>query len=93
MDIDEPLEAAAARELEEETSLSGVQLTQLHTYGDPGRDPRGRVISVAFCAQLPAGDMEKIMPGSDAAQVRWFPISQLPQLAFDHREIIQDSLA
>lgn len=93
VDIDETLEAAAARELEEETGLRGVQLTQLRTYGDPGRDPRGRVISVVYCGELPAGKLEQGLPGSDAAQVRWFPISELPLLAFDHLEIIQESLA
>lgn len=93
VDIDETLEAAAARELEEETGLRGVQITQLRTYGDPGRDPRGRVISVVYCGELPAGKLEQGLPGSDAAQVRWFPISELPLLAFDHLEIIQESLA
>lgn len=93
VDIDETLKAAAARELEEETGLRGVQLTQLRTYGDPGRDPRGRVISVVYCGELPAGKLEQGLPGSDAAQVRWFPISELPLLAFDHLEIIQESLA
>src|SRR5436305_4241303 len=56
VDMDEPLEAAARRELREETGLSAGELTQLHTFGDPGRDPRGRTISVVFLAEVdPAG--------------------------------------
>lgn len=83
----ESLEAAAARELEEETGVRNAYLEQLYTYGDPGRDPRGWVVSVAYFALIPAGQAIRRQAGSDAAQARWFPISDLPQLAFDHGEI------
>ena len=88
VDMDETLEQAAARELEEETGLRGVALEQCHTFGDPGRDPRGRSVSVAFAAEV---DWRKHRPrgGDDAAQARWFPVDALPSLAFDHRDIVE----
>lgn len=93
VDIDEPLNQAAARELEEETGVRGVYLEQLYTYGDPDRDPRGRIVTVAYIAFIPIG--EEIHPegGDDADQARWFSVNELPDLAFDHAKIITDALS
>ena len=92
VNMEESLESAAARELAEETSIEGVELEQFHTYGDPQRDPRGRVVSVAYCTYLPPEPSISIREGGDAKQVRWFPMTDLPDLAFDHSKIIQDAL-
>jgi 8-oxo-dGTP diphosphatase len=88
LDIDEDLEHCAARELEEETGVSGVYLEQLYTFGRPGRDPRERVISVAYYALVPAERLS-LRAASDAAEAAWFPIADLPPLAFDHDEVIR----
>ncbi len=91
--IDESLEAAALRELKEETGLEGdFYLEQLYTYGDPRRDPRERVVSVAYFALVPGDYTLKSAPASDAAEARWFPIHDLPPLAFDHAAIIRYAL-
>lgn len=86
--IDEQLEDCALRELEEETGVSGVYLEQLRTYGALGRDPRERVISVAYYALAPSERLA-LKAASDAAAASWFPTSDLPPLAFDHAEIIR----
>jgi len=86
VEIDEPLEHAARRELEEETGLTGVELTQLRTFGTPGRDPRGRTVSVVFLATVKGRPGPQA--GSDAAEARWFPLDALPPVAFDHAEVI-----
>ncbi len=86
--IEESLEEAAARELCEETGLAEAYLEQLYTYGDPDRDPRGRVVTVAYFALIPADATVRLEGGSDASQARWFPLENLPVLAFDHRDII-----
>lgn len=83
---DEPLEAAALRELYEETGVRNVFLEQLYTFGEPKRDPRGRVITVAYYALI-ASDKCSLVAGADAAEARWFCASDLPPLAFDHRSI------
>jgi 8-oxo-dGTP diphosphatase len=85
--IDEPLETAAERELAEETGLTGVALRQLHTFGDPGRDPRGRSISVVYWGEAPAD--AAVMGGDDAAEAGWFPLDALPPLAFDHAKVVE----
>ena len=82
VDQDEPLEAAAARELKEETGLSGILLTQMHTFGNPGRDPRGHTVSVIYVGYLPVGANAR--PGDDATEIGWFNLKTLPELAFDH---------
>jgi 8-oxo-dGTP diphosphatase len=82
----ESLERAAVRELKEETGVHDVFLEQLYSFGEPRRDPRGRVVSVAYYALIP-GD-RKLKAGSDAAVAGWFPVSKLPPLAFDHRRIV-----
>ena len=66
-------------------------LVQVHTYGDQGRDPRGRVISVAHTALLAGSAELPLRAGSDAAAAGWFPTADLPELAFDHQQIIQDA--
>jgi len=88
----ESLEQAATRELEEETGIQNVYLEQLYTYGDPERDPRGRVVTVAYYALIPAGALVRSEGGSDSSQARWFPINELPELAFDHAEIVTYAL-
>lgn len=87
---DEPLESAARRELREETSVEPEQLEQLHTFGDPGRDPRGWTISVTYLARLGATETRALKPeaGSDAGAVHWFPLDDPPPLAFDHADIL-----
>ena len=92
VNMEESLEMAAARELAEETGLSDCTLEQVHTYGDPRRDPRGRVISVAYCAFLASEQTVSIQEGSDASQARWFPVDEHPSLAFDHSKILADAL-
>ena len=86
VNIDEDLEDAALRELQEETGLCDVLVSQLHTFGKPDRDPRERVISIVFYAVI--DDEPKLTPGSDAADASWFDVDALPELAFDHAEII-----
>lgn len=88
VDIDEDLELGAARELAEETGVEGLYLEQLGTFGAPGRDPRERVISVAYLALAPETKLA-VRAGDDAAAADWFPVKALPPLAFDHAEIIE----
>jgi 8-oxo-dGTP diphosphatase len=92
IEMDESLEKAALRELKEETDVGGdVYLEQLYTYGDPDRDPRGRVITVAYFAVVPPTALHP-HPGDDAAEARWWPVNELPPLAFDHDEILPYAL-
>lgn len=89
VDIDEELQDAVTRELEEETGLTGVRLEQVYTFGTCGRDPRGRVISVIFMGIVTEGNT-KVKAGDDAAKAQWFDIEKLPEdLAFDHSEVIK----
>lgn len=90
--MDETLEEAANRELSEETGIQEAYLEQLYTYGEPQRDPRGRVVSVAYFALIPADAPVRSEGGSDTSQARWFPIDDLPTLAFDHNEIVAYAL-
>jgi 8-oxo-dGTP diphosphatase len=78
---------AAKRELLEETSVTASVLHEVGTFGMPSRDPRGWVVSVAFLAFVPASTEPRA--GDDARQARWFPLDQLPELAFDHTLIIE----
>jgi 8-oxo-dGTP diphosphatase len=86
--IDESLEAAALRELEEETGVRDVYIEQLYTFGDPDRDPRTRVITVAYFALVPETRLPALRPGDDAADAGWWSMYDLPQLAFDHKDIL-----
>ena len=92
VELDENLEDAAARELEEETNVKDIFLKKLHAYGDVGRDPRGRVITIAFLALID-GQKVKLSASTDAALAKWQPVYELPELAFDHKKIIDDALA
>ena len=85
--IDESLEETAVRALADETGVEDVYTEQLYTFGKPGRDPRTRVITVAYFALVPH-DAIHHKAGRDASETGWFTISQLPPLAFDHAEII-----
>ncbi|HPR33566.1 MAG TPA: NUDIX hydrolase [Prolixibacteraceae bacterium] len=87
VDIDEDLPEACARELKEETGITGLFLQQFATFGRPGRDPRGRTISVVFWAFVP--EKLRVTAGDDAARAKWFMIENLPELAFDHEQIIE----
>ncbi len=89
--MDESLEEAAARELEEETGVSDVYIEQLFTFGEPDRDPRTRVITVAYFALVPYGAIQH-RPGDDATETSWFSVFELPELAFDHGTIIDYAL-
>ncbi len=87
IELDEELEDAAVRELEEETGLTGVDLEQMRTFGTIGRDPRGRQITIVFMGIAEKG-RNKIKAGDDAAKARWFDIDKLPEnMAFDHEEV------
>ena len=88
VDMKEGLEAAALRELEEETNVKDVFIEQLYTFGAPKRDPRGRVITVAYYALVNLSD-HPVMARSDARNVKWFEVEQLPSLAFDHQKIME----
>jgi 8-oxo-dGTP diphosphatase len=87
VDMDEPLEAAARRELQEETGVQAGELEQLQTFGDPGRDPRGRTISVVYLARVDPGQVNP-EAADDAAEVGWHRLRQPPPLAFDHARIL-----
>lgn len=84
----EPLEAAARRELREETGLSVDNLVQIGTYGDPGRDPRGWTVSVVFLARVEESAAYAVA-ADDAAAASWYPLDALPPLAFDHARILK----
>jgi len=87
IEMEETLEASARRELREETGLEVGDLIQLQTFGDPGRDPRGRTISVVFLAQVDPSQL-KPQAADDAAAVGWHPLRKPPPLAFDHDKIL-----
>lgn len=91
VNAEETLKEAALRELEEETGVKDVFVEQLFTFGDPGRDPRGRVISVAYYALVNLGEYE-LTASSDASRAEWFEINSLPKLAFDHLRIFETAL-
>ena len=90
MNIDETTEAAAKRELQEETGLVVDSVEQIGAYSKVDRDPRERVITVAYYTVLDS--VKDVCGQDDAKQARWFSIKQLPKLAFDHEEILQKAL-
>ena len=91
VDYGEDIEAAAPRELAEETGLTGVPLEQFRTYGRPDRDPRGHTVSVVYVGQV-VGPPPPVCGGDDAARAAWFPVDALPELAFDHATIVAQVL-
>jgi 8-oxo-dGTP diphosphatase len=90
VNLDESLEQAARRELLEETNVKEIFLQQLGAYGDVHRDPRGRVVSVAFLAFI--SPEQRLVASSDALRAQWHPADALPTLAFDHKHIVDDAL-
>jgi 8-oxo-dGTP diphosphatase len=84
---DESLDQAAVRELREETGVDQVYLEQLYSFGDPKRDPRGRIIAVAYYALVP--HTQSLHAGTDAADAAWFAVGEVPPLAFDHGKIVE----
>ena len=89
VNIDESAEETAIRELYEETGLEITQIEQLKAYTSPDRDPRERVITIVFIAE---SKIKKVKGGDDAKEAKWFDISNLPDLAFDHEKILKDAL-
>jgi 8-oxo-dGTP diphosphatase len=89
--VNETLEQAAARELREETGLSDIFLEQLYTFGDLQRDPRERVVTVAYYALVNLAGHD-VHASTDARNAAWFPITELPELAFDHQHIVNVAL-
>ncbi|MBL6448685.1 NUDIX hydrolase [Fulvivirga sp. 29W222] len=90
---DEDLNIAAARELEEETGLNlpPEDFVQLGAWGKPGRDPRGRTVTVAFMIKADMSGQE-VNAADDAKAVKWWPVADLPTLAFDHHDILEEAL-
>ena len=91
VDMDETLEESAHRELKEETGLGGLTLHQLHAFSDPDRDPRGRVITVAFYG-IAGKDHGGVKGSDDAEEANWFRLDDIPPLAFDHEVILRKAL-
>ncbi|WP_164012193.1 NUDIX hydrolase [Pyxidicoccus trucidator] len=89
--MDEALDVAARRELEEEAGIRPVHMEQLYTFGEPGRDPRGRVITVAYFALVKLSD-HKLHAATDAREAAWFSVWDTPKLAFDHADILATAL-
>jgi 8-oxo-dGTP diphosphatase len=85
--MDETLDEAARRELEEETGAKNVFLEQLYTFGDVNRDPRDRVVTVAYYALVKLSE-HKVRAATDSRDAAWFAASDIPKLAFDHERIL-----
>ncbi len=92
MEMDETIEHCAVRELEEETGLQVAEadLRLIGIYSAPDRDPRGRTVTAAYAVAL--ADDRQAQAGDDAAEIRWWPRTALPPLAFDHARIIADAI-
>lgn len=89
LNMDESAEEGALRELQEETGLTGAYIEQFHTFTDPNRDPRERVITIAYYALV---RIQEVKGGDDAAKAQWFALDEVPQLAFDHDLILRRAL-
>lgn len=92
IEMEEDLDAAVSRELLEETGLATSHLEQLGAWGTPGRDPRGRTITIAYVALVKLSG-QTVAPATDAADAQWFSIDEIPTLAFDHAKIVEAALA
>ncbi len=90
LNMDESAEEGALRELQEETGLTGAYIEQFHTFTEPNRDPRERVITIAYYALV---RIQEVKGGDDAARAKWFALDEVPQLAFDHDMILRTALA
>ena len=84
--MDETAETGALRELREETGLEGAYIKQFHTFSDPNRDPRERVLTIAYYALV---RIQEVKGGDDAARAEWFALDEVPTLAFDHDLILR----
>ena len=91
LEMEEDLDTCAARELQEETGLTGIELHQLYAFGAIDRDPRHRTVSVAYWGI--DDTQQKAIGGDDAAKAQWFALNRLPDLAFDHAQIIARALS
>ncbi len=87
---DETAEEGALRELQEETGLTGAYIEQFQTFTDPDRDPRERVITIAYYALV---KIQEVKGGDDAARAKWFGLDEVPQLAFDHDMILREAMS
>jgi len=91
--INESLEEAALRELKEETGIQKVYLEQLYTFGNPKRDPRGRVVTISYFALVDSTKIKPVVTGEEQIKdVMWFSINKLPKLGFDHEDIVKYAL-
>lgn len=89
---DESLETAVIRELQEETGITVNYLEQLYSFGEPDRDPRQRVISIAYFGLVKTSQFRELKASTDAENAAWFSIKKLPALAFDHKQIIRQAI-
>lgn len=90
--MDESVEDGALRELHEETGIEDIHIEQLQAFSAPDRDPRERVITIAFTAFVRQQDYGYIKGGDDAKEAKWFNLDELPTLAFDHKQILEVAL-
>ena len=89
---DESLETAVRRELVEETGIEVNYLEQLYTFGEPGRDPRQRIVSIAYFGLVKASQFQELKASTDAENAKWFGIKKIPTLAFDHKRILATAI-
>jgi 8-oxo-dGTP diphosphatase len=89
LQMEEDAEQGALRELKEETDLTAQYIEQFYTFSDPHRDPRERIISIAYYALV---KIQEVKGGDDAAKAQWFAIDEIPRLAFDHDRILRKAM-
>lgn len=92
LEVDETCEAGARRELQEETGLTGIPLKQFYVFDDPQRDPRERIITIAHFGFADI-NFHKVKGSDDARDAQWFDVSNLPELAADHKKILEKALS